>query len=89
MSRTLWLRFALAGEGRIRIVLDSAELHIIHDETNKQTGVTKTVVPLEDDFEVVFRKVAKVSAEIKRAASTATRTTRFLLSRKTRWPHLC
>lgn len=57
---------ALAASGRIRIILDSAQLHITHDETNKKTGKTTTVVPLEDDFEAAFNRVATEGAEIKR-----------------------
>ncbi len=56
----------LAGQGRIRIILDSAQLHITHQETNKKTGVTKTVVPLEEDFAQAFAKAAKDPAALKR-----------------------
>jgi hypothetical protein len=56
----------LAGQGRIRIILDSAQLHITHQETNKKTGVKKTVVPFEEDFAQAFVKAAKPPAEIKR-----------------------
>jgi PLD-like domain len=56
----------LAALGRIRIILDSAQLHITHQETNKKTGTTKTVVPLEEDFAQAFAKVAKDPAALKR-----------------------
>jgi hypothetical protein len=56
----------LAGQGRIRIILDSAQLHITHQEKNKKTGVTKTVVPLEEDFAGAFAKAAKGPAALKR-----------------------
>ncbi len=56
----------LAGQGRIRIILDSAQLHITHQETNMKTGVTKTVVPLEDEFAQAFAKAAKDPAALKR-----------------------
>lgn len=56
----------LATQGRIRIILDSAQLHITHQETNKKTGVTKTVVPFEEDFSTAFAAAAKGKAAIKR-----------------------
>ncbi len=56
----------LAGQGRIRIILDSAQLHITHQEKNKKTGATKTVVPLEEDFAQAFAKAAKGDSAIKR-----------------------
>lgn len=56
----------LAGQGRIRIILDSAQLHITHQETNKKTGVKKTVVPFEEDFDAAFAKIAKGKAAMKR-----------------------
>lgn len=56
----------LAGEGRIRIILDSAQLHITHQEKNQKTGAMTTVVPLEDEFAKAFTAAAKGKAEIKR-----------------------
>lgn len=56
----------LAGQGRIRIILDSAQLHTTHQQKNKKTGTTKTVVPLEEDFAQAFAKAAKGHAAIKR-----------------------
>ena len=56
----------LAGQGRIRIILDSAQLHVTHQEKNKKTGAETTVVPLEDDFAAAFAKAAKGKAAIKR-----------------------
>ena len=56
----------LAAQGRIRIILDSAQLHITHQEKNKKTGVTKTVVPLEEDFAQAFAKTAKDTTALKR-----------------------
>jgi hypothetical protein len=56
----------LAAQGRIRIILDSATLHITHPEKNKKSGATKTVVPLEEDFAEAFAKAAKDQAELKR-----------------------
>lgn len=51
---------ALAGQGRIRIILDSAQLHITHTQNNKQ------VVPLEDDFAAAFAKAASDKTALKR-----------------------
>lgn len=42
----------LAAEGRIRIILDSAQLHVTHVDSKTK----KTVVPLEDTFTAAFQK---------------------------------
>ena len=62
----------LAGQGRIRIILDSAQLHITHQEKNKKTGTETTVVPLEDDFAAAFAKAAKGKAAKKSSSSSTT-----------------
>jgi phospholipase D-like protein len=56
----------LAALGRIRIILDSAQLHITHQETNKKTGAKTTVVPLEEDFAQAFARVAADPSALKR-----------------------
>jgi hypothetical protein len=56
----------LAGQGRIRIIMDSAQLHITHQEKNKKTGAKTTVVPLEEDFFDAFTQTMKGKAAIKR-----------------------
>jgi len=52
----------LAAEGRIRIILDSAQLHVTHTDPKTK----KQVVPLEDTFTAEFKKQAKDPAAILR-----------------------
>ena len=56
----------LAAEGRLRIILDSARLHVTHTEKNKRTGSQTTVTPLEDLFEQAFKKKLKAPSAILR-----------------------
>ncbi len=49
----------LAAEGRIRLILDNAELHVTHTVKNKKTGAEKTVTPLEVPFAQQFQQQAK------------------------------
>ena len=57
---TIFLK--LAAQGRIRIILDNAQLHATHK--NPKTG--KTVVPPEDTFTGLFKQQAKAPAAILR-----------------------
>jgi phospholipase D-like protein len=59
---TIFLK--LAAQGRIRIILDNAELHVTHKDP--KTG--KTVVPPEDPFTDLFKQQAKAPAEIVRGS---------------------
>lgn len=60
----------LAGEGRIRVILDNASLH--HDATGEKP---------EDEFEAQFKKAAKKAPRSCGVNSAALRTTRFSLFR--------
>lgn len=55
--------FKLAAQGRIRIILDDATLHVTHTEKEKD-GTTKTVTPLEVPFVQQFRQQAKDAATL-------------------------
>jgi hypothetical protein len=52
----------LAAQGRIRIILDSAQLHVTHVDSKTK----KTVVPLEDTFTAAFQKQKTGNAAIVR-----------------------
>jgi len=52
----------LAAEGRIRIILDSAQLHVTHTDSKTK----KTVTPHEDQFTKLFQQSAKGQASILR-----------------------
>jgi hypothetical protein len=52
----------LAAQGRIRIILDNAQLHVTHKDP--KTG--KTMVASEDEFTALFKEQAKPPAEIQR-----------------------
>jgi phosphatidylserine/phosphatidylglycerophosphate/cardiolipin synthase-like enzyme len=54
----------LAAQGRIRIILDNAQLHITHVDSKTH----KTVVPPEDPFTALFKKQAKAPAAILRGS---------------------
>jgi hypothetical protein len=54
----------LAQQGRIRIILDNAQLHVTHKDS--KTG--KTVVPLEDPFTTLFNQQKKSPAAICRGS---------------------
>ena len=55
----------LVQQGRIRMILDSAQLHIVHQEKSK-SGTTTTVTPLEADFATAFTKTPAGKAALKR-----------------------
>lgn len=59
---TIFLK--LAAQGRIRVILDNAQLHVTHKDS--KTG--KTVVPPEDVFADLFTKQAKAPAAILRGS---------------------
>ncbi len=59
---TIFLK--LAAQGRIRIILDNAPLHVTHEDA--KTG--RTVVSPEDAFTTLFNKQAKPSADILRGS---------------------
>ncbi len=52
----------LAAQGRIRIILDNAQLHVTH--TDPKTH--KTITPMENSFTTVFKQQAKAGAQIVR-----------------------
>jgi hypothetical protein len=52
----------LAAQGRIRIILDNASLHV----TSKDPKTGKTVVSSEDAFTTLFKQQAKAPADIRR-----------------------
>lgn len=54
----------LAAQGRIRIILDNAQLHVTHKDS--KTG--KNIVPLEDPFTDQFKKTMKSPADIRRGS---------------------
>lgn len=54
----------LAQQGRIRIILDNAQLHVTHKDS--KTG--KTVTPLEDPFTTLFNQKKKAPAAILRGS---------------------
>jgi hypothetical protein len=60
----LKILLALGQQGRARIILDNAQLHVTH----KDPKSGKTVVPPEDTFTKLFNSQAKVPAEIVRGS---------------------
>jgi PLD-like domain len=53
---------ALGSQGRVRIILDNAQLHITHQDSKTH----KTVVPPEDPFTTMFQQQAKAPSAIVR-----------------------
>jgi hypothetical protein len=60
----LKILLALGQQGRVRIILDNAQLHVTH----KDPKSGKTIVPAEDTFTDLFNKQAKPPAEIVRGS---------------------
>ena len=60
----LKILLALGQQGRVRIILDNAQLHVTH----KDPKSGKTIVPPEDTFTKLFNSQAKAPAEIVRGS---------------------